>query len=519
LWAVHIGDGMLTPTWCAGGFVVAGLLALWGAWRIREEEIPQLAVLTAVFFLTALIHVPIPGGPKTHLLLNGLLGVVLGRRAILAVLVGLFLQSSLSVMEGVGFSTLGVNACVMALPAYLAWGLFAGLQRLPWIRHPILRGGLVAFCTTLAVLSMVYAVTALVSNYPPNIHTLDLSRANAWTLNPLTIAATLLLAGGAVWVERHLEHAAEFPVGLLIGELAVLLTIFLNGLVLLLGGTSDWTGVVLLTYVLHLPLAVVEGIILGFTVGFLARVKPQLLYGYRPPQPIIVSSTAVSPAPSTAISPEPSTAIAPASSTAISPTPIKEILALFLAPLLLLAGARPAFAHRLEAEHKILPDKRIVIESWFDLTGDAAHGAKVRVTRPDGSVVAEGEIDAKGLFVFPFEKAETLKVVVNAGMGHAKELQIPESELSNAGAANTEPQAPTPAPPPEPTADRSSKFQFRDILIALAFIFGLAAFVLSLRHGRVLREMKREQEKRHASEPPLANGANSPNHHIRPPLS
>jgi hypothetical protein len=30
-------------------------------------------------------------------------------------------------------------------------------------------------------------------------------------------------------------------------------------------------------FVAHLPIAVIEGIILGFTVGFLARVKPALL--------------------------------------------------------------------------------------------------------------------------------------------------------------------------------------------------------------------------------------------------
>src|SRR5947207_6639989 len=193
VWAIHIGDGFLTPAWCIGGYVLAGLLALWGAWRIREEEIPQLAVLTAAFFLTALIHVPVPAGPRTHLLLNGLLGVVLGRRAILAVIVGLFLQSALSVMEGVGFSTLGVNACVMTLPALLAWGLFAGLHRLPWIRSLFFRAGLVAFCTLLFLLSMFYAVAALVSNYNSDALTPDLSAANQLTFHPLTLTAALLL--------------------------------------------------------------------------------------------------------------------------------------------------------------------------------------------------------------------------------------------------------------------------------------------------------------------------------------
>jgi hypothetical protein len=322
----------------------------------------------------------------------------------------------------------------------------------------------------------------------------DLARANWLTFHPLTVSAALLLAGLAAWAERRLDHAVEFPVGLLIGETAVLFTILLNGLVLLGVGTHDWTGIVLLTFVIHLPLAVVEGIILGFTVGFLARVKPQLLYGYRPPE----------------------RGAAPCA--AFSSAPVGKIVALLLAPLLLLACAKPAFAHRLEAEYRVLPDKRIEIESWFDLTGDSPRGAKVRVTRPDGSVLVEGELDAKGMFVFPFDKAETLKVFVDAGMGHARELQIPEGELAKAGAAKSDLEPPTSALSPGPFADRSSKLQFRDILIALAFIFGLAAFVLSLRHSYALRDLKRQQENRApAAEAPLPNGSNSANHHIRPP--
>ena len=47
LFAVHISDGVLQPSWEWGGFAVAALLALFGAWRIRDEEIPRVAVMTA----------------------------------------------------------------------------------------------------------------------------------------------------------------------------------------------------------------------------------------------------------------------------------------------------------------------------------------------------------------------------------------------------------------------------------------------------------------------------------------
>jgi cobalt/nickel transport system permease protein len=477
LWAVHIGDGQITLPWCVGGFVVAGVLALLGAWRIRDEDIPQLAVLTAAFFLTALIHVRVPAGPPTHLLLTGLLGVVLGRRAILAVLVGLFLQSALSVMEGVGFSTLGVNACVMTLPALGAWGLFAGLHRLPWIRRPFFRAGLVAFSTALFALSMAYAVAALVSNYGSQALTPDLSAANRLTFHPLTLAGALVLAGGAAWVERRLDHAVEFPVGLLVGETAVLATILLHGLVLLWGGTDNFNTLVLLTFVVHLPLAVVEGIILGFTVGFLARVKPQLLCGYR--------------APARRAAPAPAHAHA---------VPAEKIVALVFAPLVLLTFAGPARAHRLEAAYRVLPDRRVEVESWFDIPGDngaAPRGAKVRVLRADGSLLTEGVTDARGIYVFDFEKAEPLKVVVNAGQGHAKELTIPKAELEKVG--SSEPTTPddgggAAGPTVQPFANRASTFQFRDVLIALGFIFALAAFVLSVRNALTLRQLRRRHE-------------------------
>ena len=94
LWAVHISDGVLADRWWLGGFAAAGLLALAAAWRIREEEVPKIALLTAAFFVASLLHVRV-GPTSVHLLLNGLVGVVLGWRAGLAILVGLALQVAL----------------------------------------------------------------------------------------------------------------------------------------------------------------------------------------------------------------------------------------------------------------------------------------------------------------------------------------------------------------------------------------------------------------------------------------
>jgi cobalt/nickel transport system permease protein len=271
LWAVHISDGILTWPWLTGGFAAAAALAWLGAWRIRDDEIAQVALLTAAFFVASLIHVPVPP-TSVHLLLNGLVGVVLGRRAALAIPVGLFLQAVL-IGHG-GFTTLGVNSCVMVLPALLACQAFAFLQRVPWLRRPWFRAGLVAVSTLAWTLSLVYSVVLLLAGRSGEAAT---EWANFLTLHPAVLTAAAALAVLAAWGERRLENAPEFPLGLLVGELTVLATTFLNCLVLTWGGQEDWRSLALLLFVAHLPVAVVEGVVLGFTVGFLVRVKPELL--------------------------------------------------------------------------------------------------------------------------------------------------------------------------------------------------------------------------------------------------
>jgi cobalt/nickel transport system permease protein len=274
LWAVHIDDGYLTFPWLAGGFVVAAGLALFGAWRIRDEEIPRVALLTAAFFVASLMHVSL-GPTSVHLLFNGLVGVVLGRRAGLAIPVGLFLQAAL--FHHGGFTTIGVNSCVMALPALLAWLLFRALQHVRWARHPWLRGGLVAAVALAWTLSLVFSVALLVTNRLGHLDHLDAGPALAVTFRPATLAAAGLLAALAAWAERLLGHAPEFALGLLVGGVAVLATTALTCAVLLWGGQEDWHTLALLTFVAHLPVAVVESVVLGFTVGFLVRVKPEML--------------------------------------------------------------------------------------------------------------------------------------------------------------------------------------------------------------------------------------------------
>jgi ABC-type Co2+ transport system permease subunit len=299
LWAVHISDGVLTTPWLAGGFLVAALLLWFGSFRVRDEEIPRIAILTAAFFVSSLIHIRV-GPTSIHLLLSGLVGVLLGPRAALAIFVGLLLQVFL--MQHGGYYTLGINTCVMTVPALACAALFFGLHRVPWIKTPFARSLLVGFGAALWFYSAIYSLILVCNTSLTHLDESALELANGCLLNPWILGYAFAFAGLMIALERRLESTPEFPLGFLIGELSVLMTAGLNCVVLLAGGETKWPAPPLFLVIAHLPIAVVEGVILGFAVGFLARVKPEML-GIRrgalvdaanpTARPIIASSEAI----------------------------------------------------------------------------------------------------------------------------------------------------------------------------------------------------------------------------------
>ena len=123
---MHIPDGILPATVCAAGYATTGTATWCSLRKINQKEnpregIPKASLLTAAFFVASWIHIPIPP-TSVHLVLNGLLGVVLGYYAFPAILIGLFFQAVM--FQHGGLTTLGVNATVMGIPALLAYYVF-----------------------------------------------------------------------------------------------------------------------------------------------------------------------------------------------------------------------------------------------------------------------------------------------------------------------------------------------------------------------------------------------------------
>lgn len=118
---MHISDGVLSaPVWI-GGYVVTAVISATTSRKMNAEDVPKVAVMTSVFFVASLIHIPI-GPTSIHLILNGLAGIILGPLAFVSVLLGLFLQAIL--FQHGGITTIGVNCLIMGIPALLASSMF-----------------------------------------------------------------------------------------------------------------------------------------------------------------------------------------------------------------------------------------------------------------------------------------------------------------------------------------------------------------------------------------------------------
>src|SRR3989304_249747 len=120
---MHIADGILSAPVLAAGFGGTAILAAATMRKMDHEEIPKVSVMSALFFVVNLIHIPI-GPTRIPFIMKGLVGVIVGRGAFPAIMLGVILLAFFFGFGGV--TVIGVN-CVMlgggALIAYFIWQL------------------------------------------------------------------------------------------------------------------------------------------------------------------------------------------------------------------------------------------------------------------------------------------------------------------------------------------------------------------------------------------------------------
>ncbi len=153
---MHIADGVLDNA-LVGAAAAAGTGLLWHSVRgMQAEEVPKVGLLAAAFFVSSLLRIPV-GLTSVHPVLLGLTGILLGKRAPLALFIGLVLQAFL--FQHGGLTTLGVNLLIMGIPALLTGYLFNSLRSLSPTVGGALAGAL-SVITAVAVLALFLAGSA-----------------------------------------------------------------------------------------------------------------------------------------------------------------------------------------------------------------------------------------------------------------------------------------------------------------------------------------------------------------------
>ncbi len=119
---MHIVDGVLSVPVLMTGAVVSVVGMGIGLKKLPMEKLPQTAMLSAVFFIASLIHIPF-GVTSVHFIGNGLMGLALGWGVFPAFFIALVLQA---IFFGFGgLLVLGVNTLNIALPALVVYYLMS----------------------------------------------------------------------------------------------------------------------------------------------------------------------------------------------------------------------------------------------------------------------------------------------------------------------------------------------------------------------------------------------------------
>lgn len=168
---MHIPDGLLPPAVSISGYAITGGITWFSLRQIKkqsnyQEEIPKASLLTAVFFVASLIHIPVPPF-SIHLVLNGVMGLVLGYFAFPAILIGLFFQAMF--FQHGGLSTLGINAVIMGIPSLLAYYIWS-LKSYSIFKNPLGKNFLAFMAGGLSIfLSALIFVFITLNNIAPDL--------------------------------------------------------------------------------------------------------------------------------------------------------------------------------------------------------------------------------------------------------------------------------------------------------------------------------------------------------------
>ncbi len=225
---MHIAEGALTGSVITVSFAATAVFTAIGLKKLDYDKIPQASLLSASFFVATFLHLPIGIG-SIHLVLNGIIGLLVGWASFPIILVSLLLQGVMFQMGGL--TILGVNTLIMAVPAVVCFYLFK---------------------------------SSLNEN----------SRLSSFFYMISSIFSKILLKLFKINVNKKTFAAALGPFSC--GFCAVLLSSILSALALIYSG-DKFVSTAYALMIANIPVMFADGIITSLCILFLKKVQPEML--------------------------------------------------------------------------------------------------------------------------------------------------------------------------------------------------------------------------------------------------
>ncbi|MCM8804744.1 MAG: cobalt transporter CbiM [Candidatus Omnitrophica bacterium] len=159
---MHISEGVLSGKVLGVGALITIGGTFIGIKNLKFEDYPKVSLLTSAFFVASLIHIPI-GPTSTHLVLNGLCGIILGWKSFPCILLALFLQAIL--FQFGGLTSLGTNTANMAIPAVISYYLFRPFLKKNYFITGFLSGFFSISLSCLSVFLSLYFTGSFFKNF------------------------------------------------------------------------------------------------------------------------------------------------------------------------------------------------------------------------------------------------------------------------------------------------------------------------------------------------------------------
>jgi cobalt/nickel transport system permease protein len=131
---MHIPDGLMDPLVAGLGWAefatVAAVAVYMSGKRVRDKDLPRIAVLCAGVFVAQMLNFPVGGGTTGHLIGGALLAILVGPVVAIVGMTVVLAVQALMFGDG-GLTAFGLNAVNMAVIAPLAgWGVYTMLRPL-----------------------------------------------------------------------------------------------------------------------------------------------------------------------------------------------------------------------------------------------------------------------------------------------------------------------------------------------------------------------------------------------------